>query len=98
MDNWICPKRCAPKDMYGNDIDTPFFYSASQVDDAYKDEPRTVFGIEQGVLAYSDLTASNRWQDGTAGVPGFVRNHLYATDSLPYCIKCHSEVVRNPGV
>ena len=45
-----------------------------------------------GVIVYASGKASNRWADGTAGVPVLVRQEAEEDDE-PYCPICH-EVAR----
>jgi hypothetical protein len=73
---WQCPNCCKPH------VDTPFIY------------PGHTFCPQQelGVLAYKDLSSSNRWEDGTAGVPQWIHDQVSEGDNLPHCIECGAEV------
>ncbi len=84
MDNWICPRGCIVNH------DTPLFYSASQVSFYMNEES------ELGVLAYPTLEPSNRWQDGTVGVPDEIILGLGEGDDIPFCMECYSQVIRKP--
>ncbi len=84
MDNWICPRGCVVNH------DTPFVYTASQVS-FYMDEES-----ELGVLSYPTLEPSNRWEDGTVGVPDETILGLGEGDDIPFCNECYSQAVRKP--
>ena len=73
-----CPNGCK------SDCDTPFVYSpyACGLDE---DKP------ELGVLAYANAQPSNRWCDGTIGVPACILEFICAGDDFPLCVKCHEE-------
>lgn len=77
-----CPNGCRPY------TDTPFFYPASQVNILTGHEG------ELGVLIYSDLTCSNRYTDGVAGVPSQVIRALDEYGDMPCCVNCGAEVER----
>lgn len=81
MKRLICPNRCK------TDTDTPFFYSPGTFD-------LVAPGHELGVLAYSDGSPSNRFQDGIAGVQKEIIAEIEASDDMPHCIVCMAEAVR----
>ena len=84
----ICENGCTPKDLYGNEIDTPFFYPGSVI------EMETQIDESIGVLAYNDAEPSNRWEDGTAGVPEKIQQACRDYSELPSCIHCGGQVIR----
>ena len=76
MSDYDCPNRCNP------DTATPYYYPPSCLPE----------GREFGLLIYADLTPSNRWLDGTAGVNQDVLDWYHDHDCLPHCIECHEEI------
>lgn len=70
--------------------DTPFFYPESTYD--------SDGGETGGVLAYPDGTPSNRFEDGTVGVPAHIIKAIKASDELPHCVHCLDEAEWEPIV
>ena len=77
--SYRCPNGCLPE------VDTPFYYPPCCADPGGR--------LELGVLAYPDLTVSNRLTDGTVGVTEEIRDQLAGHDCLPHCIECQEEIV-----
>lgn len=63
------------------DTDTPFIYPPHCID----------VDVELGVLAYADTSLSNRWADGTAGIPPYVSEAVHDEFCMPCCIECAEE-------
>lgn len=80
--HYVCPNGCQPE------CDTPFFVSAGCVMGENEDD------YELGILVYASGELSNRWQDGTVGIPDDVRemtqDHIDG-GCPPHCIKCLEE-------
>lgn len=72
----ICPNGHKP------DTDTPFYYPPHCID---------VDDVELGVLAYADTSLSNRWQDGTAGIPPYIAENVHSDFCMPLCVECSEE-------
>ena len=79
---YVCPNGCK------QDTDTPFNYRPSSFVAAGE------YGYERcSVFAYPNGEVSNRFVDGTVGVP---KNIIEDEDTLPFCNVCDKEVVRPP--
>jgi hypothetical protein len=81
MSTYKCPNNCKP------DCDTPYYYPTCCLPD----------GAEMGVLIYPDLRLSNRWVDGTAGIPDDYREWYEGHDCLPHCLACGEEITIERG-
>lgn len=80
----VCPNGCKPE------YDTPFYYPgrACGLPDDYP---------EMGVLAYDDAQPSERWEDGTVGIPEHILEFIIKSDDWPLCCECHDEAVPIPA-
>lgn len=82
----ICENGCHPTN------DTPFVYGAFICNMVMEYEPPRE---EIGVLVYADgETTSNRFEDGTAGVPFELRAALDEYSELPSCVECGGQAIR----
>lgn len=81
-----CPKCGGPDE----ETDTPFVYPPSVLS-SVSGQPISFFS--EGVLVHAEGSISNRWADGTRGVPEELAEALCATMELPNCIACGAEVV-----
>jgi hypothetical protein len=81
---YVCANGCRP------DTDTPFFYSASVCNLVDGDPDTDTY--ELGVLVYPDLTISNRWEDGVAGIPQSLYDALTDYSELPICVECYEDI------
>jgi hypothetical protein len=99
-----CPEGCQPTDLSGTRIDAPFRISPGCLPhNCQHGDPETECGpqceFEFGLLVYPDGSVTNRWTDGEAGVPDWLREA--AQDHLdggcpPDCIECGEEAHWRP--
>lgn len=73
-----CPNGCKPE------TETPFYYAPGAFS---RDEE----GVKQGILAFADGEPSDRWEDGTAGIPPVMMDMLRGGWDLPHCVVCREE-------
>ena len=83
-----CPNNCEIT------VDTPFYYPPCCLPYACDEKHEHILACqhELGVLVYPDLSISNRWIDGIAGVSDDVKGYLKDHDCMPECVECGEEV------